>query len=328
MWWQAADVVAELAPEMASHVGPWNPVPLARRVRIGSLGLLIFATLAGVLFPAALSAAGPSLLVAAALLGLPHGAVDHLALGWSRGRIQGARPEVVVLYAVAAVGVAAVALTWPLPALLALLVLSALHFGEGEAGYDRLCGGAGSAGSAAGVGGAVVALPLLLHPAQVRGLLTSLDPGLPGLLASVRTPLLIGVVGLAGAGLLSAIRHRQRLAALELVVVVAAFLLAPPLLVFSTWFAGWHASRHLIRMLALEPVGGAAQRAVRLARGAALPTAVALTGLGVLVALSDGLPRSVLVVLLALTVPHAAVVAWFGRRERGMATPGCGTIPR
>ena len=71
----------------------------------------------------------------------------------------------------------------------------------------------------------------------------------------------------------------------------------------------------------LEPDGAAGERVRRLALGALAPTAAALGGLGVLAATGRGLPAAVLVVLLALTVPHAAVVARL-RRRAGPAPEG------
>ena len=60
------------------------------------------------------------------------------------------------------------------------------------------------------------------------------------------------------------------------------------------------------------------------------PTAAALAGLGLLAATGRGLPAAVLVVLLALTVPHAAVVARLRRRaaptaDRSACQTGRGT---
>ena len=47
-----------------------------------SRGVLATALAAGLVAPGALADVGPALLVVAGLLGLPHGAVDHLAWGW------------------------------------------------------------------------------------------------------------------------------------------------------------------------------------------------------------------------------------------------------
>ena len=295
----------------ASSVGtPWSAERTAQQAGRVSVAVVGVGAAVGVLVPD--TGAGPALLVLAALVGLPHGAVDHLALGWARGQEGPAPLPLLVAYATGAVLVAAVALSAPLPAVLVLLVLSAAHFAEGELAFDRLRGGPGLLLPSAALGTAVVALPLLLRPEPVRPLLRALDPGLPAVLAQVRGPVLLATAALVLAGVASGLVARAWRPTAELGLVVVAALLAPPLLVFAAWFGAWHAPRHLVRLLALQPSGDRGQRTARLLRGALLPTAAAVAGLALLAAAGRGLPAAVLVVLLALTVPHAAVVARIG----------------
>lgn len=312
----------------------WRVGETARRVSTGSVVLVAGAGLVGAVASGAATTAGPAVLVIAGVASLPHGAVDHLALGWARGRTGSARPRILVGYAAAALAAAGLALAAPLPALLALLVLSAVHFAEGEAAFDRLRGGAGLALPAIALGTAVVSLPLVLRPAAVRPLLVALDPRLPDVLAVVRLPLLLGTAVLVVVGLVVAVRSGQRRPALELALTVVASLVGPPLIVFAVWFGGWHAPRHLVRLLDLEPAGDRRARCGRLARGAAAPTAVAVVGLVAMALLLGGLPGAVLVVLLALTVPHAAVVARIERLSttltpvgNSVANDGCQSRP-
>ena len=275
--------------------------------------VLLAAAVVGLTAPST-AQAGPALLVLAALLGLPHGAVDHLALGWSQGAHGPAPRLLLVGYALGAVLVAAAALAAPVPAVLVLLLLSAAHFAEGEVAFDELRGGPGLRLPAAALGTAVVALPLLLRPEQVQPVVAALDPALPAVLDGLRLPVLTATAVLVVAGLAVGLRSRAWRATAELALVVAAATLAPALLVFAAWFGAWHAPRHLVRLLDLQPDGSVGQRVRRLAVGALAPTAAALAGLGLLAATGRGLPAAVLVVLLALTVPHAAVVARLRRR--------------
>jgi len=283
-----------------------------------SRAVLLVALAAGVLVqqlaPGALQAAGPALVVLAGVLGLPHGAVDHLAWGWAQGEVR-PRLAVVAGYAVAAVGAVGLALLAPVPALVVLLILAAAHFAEGEVGWARLRGAEPQWLAGAAAGAAVVALPLALRPEQVRPLLAGLDPQLPGLLlaAPVRGALLALTALLVVAAAASTLRDRVRLAELALVVAVAALL--PPLAAFAVWFAGWHAVRHTARLVRLDPrsrgdleLGLVARPLGRFARAAALPTVVALVGTAALVAVT-GVTGGLLLALLALTVPHTAVVA-------------------
>lgn len=273
-----------------------------------SCGVLLLALAFGLLLPGVLRDAGPALLVLAGVLGLPHGAVDHLAWGWVDGEVR-PRPAVVAAYAAAALAAVAVALALPVPALLALLVLAVAHFAEGEAAWSALAGRAKDWPAAAAAGLAVVVLPLVLRPAEARPLLAALDPALPSAVLGLRAPLLALTALAVVAGLVAARHDPARLGELLLVVAVAAVL--PPLAAFAAWFAGWHAVRHTARLVLLDPRGpdGGLRR---FARAAALPTAVALVGtlaLGLVVGVTGGL----LVALLALTVPHTAVVARLAR---------------
>ncbi len=117
--------------------------------------------------------------------------------------------------------------------------------------------------------------------------------------------------------------------ALDIVLVGALGLLAPPLVAFAVWFGGWHALRHSARMLAVEPgcaalLATARPRAAvsRLIRLAAVPSVAALTTVVALgwftVAAPDptAVVAEVLRLLLALTVPHMLVVAWLDRDPR------------
>ena len=290
-------------------------VPVAERL---SRSVLVGALAAGVLLqlvaPGSLQAAGPALVVLAGVLGLPHGAVDHLAWGWAQDEVR-LLPVVVAGYALAAGAAVGVALLVPVPALVLLLLLAAAHFAEGEVGWARLRGSAAHwpAGAAAGV--AVVVLPLVLRPAEVRPLLAGLDSALPDLLLSgqVRAGLLVLTAALVIAGVATARRDRVRLVELALVVAVAALL--PALAAFAAWFAGWHAVRHTARLVQLDPrnradlaAGRVARPLGRFARSAALPTAVALVGTAALVTVT-AVTGGLLLALLALTVPHTAVVA-------------------
>ena len=296
---------------------PFSAGRTASAVGLTTAAVLCTAAVVGLLAPST-AQAGPALLVLAALLGLPHGAVDHLALGWSQGEHGPAPRLLLVGYALGAVLVAAAALAAPVPAVLVLLLLSAAHFAEGEVAFDELRGGPGLRLPAAALGTAVVALPLLLRPDQVQPIVSALDPALPAVLAELRLPVLALTAVLVVAGLVVGLRARAWPATAELALVVLAAALAPALLVFAAWFGAWHAPRHLVRLLDLQPGGSTGERVRRLALGALAPTAAALAGLGVLAATGRGLPAAVLVVLLALTVPHAAVVA---RLRRGPALP-------
>ena len=188
--------------------------------------------------------------------------------------------------------------------------------------FDRLRGGPGHVLPGVAVAVAVVTLPLAARPAAVRPFLTQLDPALPGVLGALRRWLLaLGLALVAAALVVTRGDPRSRV---EVCGVALAALLAPPLVAFGVWFGAWHAPRHLVRLLALQRAGSGRDRAARLARGAAWPTAVAVAGLAGLVEIVGAVPQAVLVGLLALTVPHVVVVAGLDARRRpwpGQARP-------
>ncbi len=292
---------------LASTAGTAAPAvdPLlgaARRLSVGLLaGALAVGLAAQLLAPGALRAAAPALLVAAVAAGLPHGASDVSLLA-ARGRPRAAQAA----YAVAALAALAVALALPGPALVVLLVLSVAHFAEGEQGWARAAGEPGALLPALAVGTAAVVLPLVTSPADVRPVLDDLAPAVGSAVAGgpVRLALAAVVVVLA----LAALRRPGRRA--ELVLVLAVLAALPPLVAFAVWFAGWHAVRHGARVLVAHPP----ERRKALVRTWLAPSLAAAAGLGALVAATGGVPAALVLGLLALTVPHAVVVATGLRR--------------
>lgn len=242
-------------------------------------------------------------------LGLPHGALDPLvayrAELWSNWRgLMG----FLGLYLFIA---AAALLFWavlPGLALLAFLLYSAFHFsGDWEGELPR------PAQWAAGL--SIVSMPALSHGVLTHGYFALLA-GTGGadwiqpLLAALAIP---AALGLFLAAFLRSISVSLRL---ELLVLLAAGFLLPPLLFFLVYFCGLHSPRHLLHTVKGErpgPVWG---------------TAVTFTVLTVLLAaaafplleLQDGstdLIRIVFIGLAVLTLPHMLLVEYVVReRER------------
>jgi len=286
-----------------------------------------------VLTPSVAAPIAMTLAVMGFVAGVPHGAVDHLVTG----RLIGDRPMVLVIVVYAGLACATWALLrWVGPvALVAVVVLSAVHFGLGELEVSRLMTGwrpgpiTATAIVVAGCG--ALLLPLARSGDQLRSVATAISPGLARIIGAV--PL---QVGLAAAWLVAAViavsaalRSRHAVVALDVALIGLLGLLAPPLVAFAIWFGGWHALRHAARMLEVEPgcagllaTGQPRSAVLRLVRLAALPSAAALTVVAALVwfaAATDStvVIAEVLVVLLALTVPHMVVVFWLDRRAVG-----------
>jgi len=276
--------------------------------------------------PLTLSAQVWLLVLGVALVGLPHGALDHQVAGLLVGRRW---PRVWPLSFLLFYGclAAIVVLAWLVrPTLTLLLFLSVawLHFGigdvpaaQGAGPQERLLHGA----EAVARGGTVLVLPALGQAEAVAGVFgwLGVSEAMPVALAWGR----LGSLFWAGAVLLwlggRLLRPRPgtlpRLA--ELAAVAAAALMLPPLLAFLVYFCLLHSPRHLVE------VSGWMGRGWR----AGLAPAVPLTVLTWLLALAawpwlgangtePGLVRMVFWGLAALTLPHMVLTLEAQRRYR------------
>lgn len=315
------DLTTSGEPHPLAHAATWS-----RWVVVATL------LLSGVLTPWPAATAAVTLVVAGVgfAAGVPHGAIDHLAAA----RLTGGRPVRVVAVVYALLAAAAWALmAWGGPAALAVVaVLSVLHFGAGELEISRQLTGwrpngvAASAIVLAGCGALV--LPLARSGDQLAAVASAVSPDLAPLIAAepVRVALVVTWLAAALFAVVEALRAGQRAIAFDIVVVGLLGALAPPLVAFAVWFGGWHALRHCARLLTVEPgcaqliAAGRHRAAVRrFARLAAWPSAAALAfvvALGCFTVASPDpttLVAELLRLLLALTVPHMAVVWWLDR---------------
>ena len=287
---------------------------------------------------------GPVALVVAGfgfLAGVPHGAADQVMAA----RLSGGRSMVVI----GAVYAGVAALVWALlewgglAPLLVIVALSAVHFGLGELQVCRELTGWWPtrliAGAIAIAGCGALLLPLARSGAQLTSVASAISPGLAPLIAGRPLEMTLTVMWLTAAvvAVIASIRSGYPGVALDIVLVGALGLFAPPLVAFAVWFGGWHAIRHCARMLTVEPecaalVSSDHNRAavLRLIRLAAWPSIAALTtvlALGwITMTASDPavVVAEILRLLLALTVPHMVVVWWLDRAAdpRGLAFQG------
>ena len=311
---------------------------------------LVGVLIAQALLPDLLQRTTVGLAVIGILIGVPHGAVDHMVPFWISGTRPGARSMTLVLgqyLGVAALAAAALVLA-PDLAVTAFLIASAAHFGFAENEFrglaeNELRGMAenkfrgqaeselrGLAGRppptrrldllrAVAHGGAVVLLPLSLWHPQVTQVLGGLAPLYAGdHLARLADVLAVGVI-LLNAGLaLAALRRGRWWEAGQIALIVMVFVVVPPLAAFAVYFGGWHAIRHTGRLLALPGAGGAAlSRSAAWRRyllHAALPTLTVVAAMGLIWAdHSRPVIAGALAVLVAITAPHLFTVAALDR---------------
>ncbi len=294
------------------------------------------------------------------LLGLPHGAVDHLALPRTRGEPVTRRWLAVVggIYLVVGAAYAAVWAVAPAVAFASFILLTWIHWGQGD--VYPLTAVVGAAGTypggrahrvlvAATRGALPMVLPLVAFPAQyelvARTLVGLFDADAAASLSAAFTvearAVAAGVVGvLVVASLLVGYLHAGPtlpwlVDAGETLLLVGYFLTVPPVFAVGLYFCVWHALRHVGRLVAVDPVGADALRtgAYRSALSAFARDAAPLTAVSLLflVAFALVVPGGVetplelvgayLVLIAVLTLPHTLIVVWMDA-EQGVWRPG------
>lgn len=283
-----------------------------------------------------------------AVLGLPHGAVDHiqgrtlLAARWGHAWpvLFGAG------YTVVAAAIVAAWIAWPPGLLIAFLVLAIGHFGAEDTAAGRLVdsgdgGGGLRLGEDALRGALPVLLPIAFHPAVTAAHFAALLPhtdveAVRAVLAAM-APLGSGYLA-ALAGLALAALWRTRIPmALELAVLAATFWVLPPLMAFAVYFCVWHAPRHTLGVIAAAGHRTLTDGLAWFGRQA-LPltlVTIALAG-GAWLVLRDGTTAAtatrqvVFIGLAALTVPHVGLAAWsrLAARRREAVSQGLSRTDR
>ncbi len=297
------------------------------------------------------------LVASVVLVGLPHGAIDHLVPARLRGTPPSVRSLALVGLLYAVVG-GAYALTWflvPVAAFVVFILLTLAHWGQGDvhalvvfAGGNHLRTRSQRALAAVVRGGFPMLVPLVAFPKAYREVAAALvapfagsaTPLAPVFALETRLVVGVGFAVLVAVHLLVGFARRgdgagwQRDVG-ETLLLGIFFAAVPPLVAVGTYFCLWHAARHVARLVLLDGpaakalAGGDATAALgRFARQAAPLTAVSLALLGGLYLLVPDPPTTLsgfvglyLVLIAALTLPHVVVVAWMDRAQ-GLWSPG------
>ncbi len=260
--------------------------------------------------------------LAALALGMPHGAADtellRVCARGSRGRHAG----LLAGYAGLALLATAVIERSDRRARPLLLIMSAVHFAEGEdACWASDPSPAGHLLRRVGAMVTSVGLPALRvadGSADTSGAFPA--SAAPAPRATARSSPVVAA-GTAAAALVAAMWARgDRAAAADTALLTALDLLAPPPLAFAAYFGGWHALRHTARLDdelvasgQLAPRRGLSAAVVDLARRSAWAAGVGVAGAGALAVHASRTGRSpsrqALAGVLGLTVPHLLTVA-------------------
>ncbi|WP_353634682.1 Brp/Blh family beta-carotene 15,15'-dioxygenase [Halobacterium sp. NMX12-1] len=317
---------------------------------VGWVGVAVAAlpTLAGV--ELSTTARYAPLVASVVLFGLPHGAIDYVALPRAvTGRVTGRWLAVVgLLYLVLGGAYAAAWFAWPVASALAFVALTWLHWGQGDVyplavllNADYLDSRARRVATGVVRGGLPMLVPLLGHPETYRDVVWAFAAPFGGNVGDLwlfapdaRLALgagfaVVTVATLAANRLTTAESPPTawRIDAAETVGLWAFFLVVPPVFAVGVYFCLWHAVRHVARAVAVDD---GSRRALasgdlrgplgRFAREAAPLTVAALALLGGLWVAVPNPPTTLegatglyLAFVAVLTLPHVAVVTWMDR---------------
>ena len=285
------------------------------------------------------------------VLGLPHGALDHLApLFLLHRRLT---PKYLMLFVLGYAGLVILYLAFwhlaPLAALAVFLLFSWLHWGQGDAYFLAVFERQPRPHSSgcfliwAVRGGLPIVLPPLAHPAafaQVAGgILGWYGARADWTLSPLMRETGFAVIGLMLASYLWQSWKLSRAAfwqdAGEIALLLAYFSLVPAILAVGVYFCVWHSARHIARLMRIDPADGEALTRGQIGRcvlrSAAQALPMTLGALGFLVGLwwwqgkasvsVGSLVYLYLSLIAALTFPHFLLVLWMDREEFGENLP-------
>ena len=262
-------------------------------------------------------------------VGIPHGALDHLV---TLPRASAAKMAVFIfIYVAVAIAAVVALLTWSVIGFIGVVVMSAVHFGIGDAAFiseiDRRSVDRKPFQKylyAAAAGTLPVVVPLVSE--NSNSALEKVNPQLLDWHQGLNNDLMLWTMVLTAIVLLRLVQKRRDGEAIDLVLLYLLAVTAPPLVAFAVYFGCWHALRHTARLTLTLPSSQAAFAEGNLKRAfikAVLPGTPALIGTFVVAAaivifrgdsLDDQFLWVSLVVVWALTVPHMAVTARLDRK--------------
>ena len=266
--------------------------------------------------------------VVALAIGIPHGALDHLVT------LPKAQPLKMAIFIAIYVAIALLAiwaiLQWNVWGFIAVVVMSATHFGIGDSAFiselNRLKGIQSHLpiwAYAPAAGALPVVIPLV--NSRSTDALQKVNSELINWHHGYTSELQIAVAVIATLSALTLLSKKQYRDLLDLALLAALASVAPPLVAFAVYFGCWHAMRHTARLSSLLPRSLAAYEAGnswQAFRSAVIPGLPALIGTLIFVALLAGFSHNnvsdsflwlTLVTIWALTVPHMMVTAKLDR---------------
>jgi Brp/Blh family beta-carotene 15,15'-monooxygenase len=274
--------------------------------------------------------------LAALTIGIPHGAVDHLITLPSLTAVQ--RVAFFASY-LAIVGL----VIWAILAANVLgfqlvVLMSAIHFGLGDASFVSELNARKSDARpfpklpfALASGFTPVVIPLV--SSQSTQALEAVNPNLVDWSMGTAPVLFVAMTSISCIAIIWMLVVRRYQEAIDLSLLLALSLIAPPLLAFAIYFGLWHAMRHTarvsleLRKSQLAHSRGKPAKAFWQAVLAGIPALILVLGFVLFLALTRGndLPTELLwyglVVVWALTVPHMLLTLRLDIKALGVSKP-------
>jgi len=265
-----------------------------------------------------------SLAVIALIIGIPHGALDHLV---TLPKNKPAKMALfVVIYVLIAVAAVWAILRWNVLGFQLVVIMSAAHFGIGDAAFIAESERLNNRASKSLIDRLIYALPAGLLPVFVplssdltNSALAEVNPKLINWAGSSTNFIHLLVLLIAASSLFVLVLKRDDKSAMDLALLAALSMLTPPLVAFAIYFGLWHALRHTARLtlnLSKSEIAYQNDEPKRAFINAVLPGTPALIGTFIVAAVlaatnpdNSRLLWSILVVIWALTVPHMMVTA-------------------
>ena len=306
-----------------------------RKVR--SFSVLAIAAVAGASGVLSLLNAGGSatwqvwLAVVALAVGIPHGALDHLV---TVPTMEPKKMAVFISGYLAVVAVVTVAiLLWPLWGFIGVVVMSAVHFGMGDASFARQSEVAGKKAVpwwvyAVPAGAVPVVIPLTREGSTEALALVNAD--LINWHGGLATELFVASVTSAVIAILWLVIAGRIADARDIGALLLLALVAPPLVAFAAYFGLWHALRHTARLTQEFPKArdalGQSQwfRALWVVTLPGLPSLVGTMLVAAIITVFTPLRLEdyffvALALVWALTVPHMALTWNLDRKALGIS---------
>ena len=302
------------------------------RVRTFSSAVVAVAIALSLIFSSWLGADSLSWQVAMAVvalaIGIPHGALDHLVT------LPKAQPIKMALFIAIYVAIALAAiwaiLQWNVWGFIAVVIMSATHFGIGDSAFISELDHLKKSHSrlplwayAPAAGLLPVVIPLVNNRSTEA--LSKVNDSLIDWHHGYTSEIQIAVAVIATLSVMTLLSKKRYRDLLDVVLLAALASVAPPLVAFAVYFGCWHAMRHTARLSSLLPrslVAYEQGKSFGAFMSAVIPGLPALFGTLIFVALLAGFSHNnlsdnflwlTLVTIWALTVPHMAVTAKLDR---------------